>query len=253
MFRRIKVPQKDEREFNKDLFEEEKYWLERRRDGELITSSTPAAIKPRVLTSLIIALIIGGSIGALIGGFTANPAYFVWGPTIIFIITFSLLKKRYALIEIDTVTRTMMYEGVITYGGEPQSTRYMGPIEVINFTQVVQHKLYKTKFIRFGTNSGYLRAKYDMKGEKPFLETLESFGLINLHEVEDNLRNNTVIKSFDKFNIVYEIKFDRTEFVEQLKLKREEAQRMYGEEKKERRERLLNKSKQRMEEEEKSN
>ncbi len=253
MFRRIKVPQREGKEFDKDLYEEEKYWLERRRDNELMTSSTPAALKPRIVTSLIIAFIIGGSIGALIGGFTANPAYFIWGPTIIFIITFSLLKKRFALIEIDTPTKSMLYEGVIIYGGEPRSTRYMGPIEVINFTQVLQHRSFKTKFIRFGTNSGYLRAKYDMKGEKPFLETLESLELINLSDVEHNLRSNTVVKTFDKFNIIYELKFDRTEFVEQLKHEREEARRISEEEKKERHERLLKKSKQRIEDEEKSN
>ena len=253
MFRRIKVPQSEDKDFDKDLFEEEKYWLERRRDNELITSSTPAELRPRILTSLIIAFIIGGSIGALIGGFTANPAYFAWGPTIIFIITFSLLKKRHALIEIDTVTRTMLYEGVITYGGEPRSTRYMGPIEVINFTQVLRHRLYKTKFIRFGTNSGYLRAKYDMKREKPFLETLESLGLISLIDVEENLSNNNVVKSVEKHNIVYEIKFDRTDFIEELKNTREEAHRISEEEKIERRERLLKKSKMRLEDEEKSN
>jgi hypothetical protein len=163
------------------------------------------------------------------------------------------LKKRHAILEIDTPTKSMLYEGVIIYGGEPRSTRYMGPIEVINLTQVLQHKFYKTKFIRFGTNSGYLRARYNPVREKPFLETLESFGLINLQEVEDNLRNKNVIQTVGKNNIIYEIKFDRSEFIEKLKLERQESQRLQEEERKERRERLLEKAKHRKEEEEKSN
>lgn len=243
MLRTPKLPEKKKHEFDPITFEREKNWLKKRIDGKLVSSKTSGSWWLVIWTAMIFAFIIGGSIGALFASFLGNINILYFCLILVFTISTIFLRHDYAKIEFDIEERTMLYEGIVNYGGEDRSVRYMGPIEVIEGTQLVKHHRFKKKFIRFTTRSGYLRVSYKPNTEDDFLETLEFLGLINLNNAKETLLKLEPIKRSNEWNVYYEEVFDRSEFF--AKMKKEKAEKEKKDElvKKVRRDLLIARSK----------
>ncbi len=244
MIRRPKIPEAKAKKLDPDKLETEVKWLEKRKNNKLVYSVTPGEWWSSFVNSIVISIILGGSVGALFGAFLKDIRLLYLIPLLVFIISMVLSGKKYAFVELDPETRTMLYEGLINYAGEIYGVRYLGPIEVVEGVQLVRHSITRKYYIRFATNSGYLRIIYNPKQTK-FLDTLEKFELIDQQELSLAVKQNKILRKVNKWHILFEKKFDRTEYKEKLKLEKEEKERKHQEELKRKREELIKKSKKR--------
>ncbi|MHA2171958.1 MAG: hypothetical protein ACXAB7_18955 [Candidatus Kariarchaeaceae archaeon] len=243
MFRRPKLPDITQKTFDPLIFEKEKSWIQNRIDGKIARSITPGSWWTIIWSVFWIATIVGGSFGAFFGALFSNMNILLYSPLIVFIITLLLTNRSYATVEFDKENRMIFYEGLVNFGGEARSVRYMGPIEVIEGTQVVKHQYFRRTYIRFITKSGYLRVAYRPATDTKFLEVMQKLDLINLKHVQTALKEKTPLRQIHQWKVYYEIEFDREEFKRQMKQKREENAEMEEQEKQRRRKALIEKSK----------
>ncbi len=245
MIRKPNVPETPPREFDYKKFEKEKKWIQKRMDGELVSSTTPGDWLTTIMTAFIIAFIFGGTIGALFGVFLNNINILFYTPLTVFLILLALINRKYALIEFDLKERMMFYEGIVSFGGEDRGIRYMGPIEVIEGTQLVKHRQFGKIFIRFITKSGYLRVSYLPGKEGEFLETISQLGLIDLDLAKKSLNLKKIVKKSNQWSVYHEEKFDRTEFKQKQKQEKEEKEKADKITKEKRKQQLIARSKER--------
>ncbi|MGA0276464.1 hypothetical protein EB155_03240 [archaeon] len=225
MFRTPDIPIKPRKEFNKDEYEEEVIWLKRKNDGIIKSSITSGGWVLALTTSLLLSFVFGGIIGSMIAYFTRNFISLIIPPIIVLFISIYFLKGNFSIIDIDSERKLLLYEGNIMLGGEFRSTRYRGPIEVIEKTYVVKIKRLKflksQPYIRFLTSSGYLRVNFDIDKEYDFLKELEKLELIDIKRIQKSLKNKS-IKSKNGFLIYYEQSFDRSDFKKKMRQKIQE-------------------------------
>ena len=222
MFRTPDIPLKPRKEFNKDEYEEEVIWLKRKNDGIIKSSITSGGWVLALTTSLLLSFVFGGIIGSMIAYFTRNFISLIIPPIIVLFISIYFLKGNFSIIDIDSERKLLLYEGNIMLGGEFRSTRYRGPIDVIEKTYVVKIKRFKflksTPYIRFLTSSGYLRVNFNIDKEYDFLKELEKLELINIKQIQQSLISKP-IKTKNNFVIYYEQSFDRSQFKEKMRQK----------------------------------
>ena len=143
MFRTPDIPLTPRKEFNKDEYEEELIWLKRKNDGIIKSSITSGGWVLALTTSLLLSFVFGGIIGSMIAYFTRNFISLIIPPIIVLFISIYFLKGNFSIIDIDSQRKLLLYEGNIMLGGEFRSTRYRGPIDVIEKTYVVKIKRLK--------------------------------------------------------------------------------------------------------------
>ncbi|MCY3411142.1 MAG: hypothetical protein INQ03_05830 [Candidatus Heimdallarchaeota archaeon] len=242
-----KIKEREPKEFDEQLYKEELDWLTRIKEEKVKVSTTPAEIYPALFSASVAAFFIGLTVGATLSAFSASIIWLLILPVVIFIITFYLALKPYSIIAFDLHRNIFQYKGLIQFAGDEHNSNFRGPIEVIEGTQVIRHKRFKKIFIRFITNSGYMRMNYHPTQDNQILARLEELDLINLQEVEQALDQQVIISHSNSFYVVYEKKFDRSDFKQEMAAKKKEEDRIKAEHQAEKKRLLLEKSKQKKE------
>ncbi len=251
MIRTPNIPQPEPKEFDPKTFEEEKEWLSRVKSGKITVTKTDGGYLLVLTTAMIVAIVIGGSIGALITIFTRSYTTVAISMLITFVGAVYFLKRDYASVELDPERGQFLYDGTVNFGGEPRSTRYRGPYQVVEGVYLVRlrrFRIFTSKpYIRLVTRSGYLRVNFKPDTDAEFLAILESMDLADVSEMQQALKEDPIRVESGYF-LYYEKRFDRTEFFANLKKEREEERARQEEEAKRRRQELLEKSKKTKEE-----
>ncbi len=245
MLRRPKIKEREFKEFDQKLFQEEVRWLTRIKEGKVLTSISSFDLYPAFFTASIFAFLFGLTMGIAITYFTKNILWFLLFPVFTFSLVFYLSLKPYSTVHIDTEENKMQYEGIIMYAGDERTANYRGPIDVIDKTQIIQMKRPKRFHIRFVTNSGYMRLNFRPEEDSEFLLRLQDLDLLDLEQIKSNITNDEVLKMSNNVKIYYEKSFDRSEFKKILKEKRDEEERIRLEKLEEKKRLLIEKSKNR--------
>ena len=241
-----KIKPREKREFDQDLFQQEVRWLTRIKEGKTAHSSTPAELIPALFSAAIITIFAGMTTGAMISYFAQNLVWFVLISAITFVISFLFSLRPYAELHLDLEEDRMQYEGSIMYAGDERKVNYRGSYQVIDGVQLVRHSTSRKLFIRFLTNSGYMRINYNPTVDEKMFIRFEELGVLDRQKLEEAKEKGEVLKKISNWHVLFEEKFDRTEFKNQLKEQREQERIKEEEAKEEKRRMLLEKSKQRV-------
>lgn len=246
MFFRPKVGKLEEKVFDQEVYQQELKWLTKIKNGEILETKTSPEKLPAIMIAIIATILLGGTTGAMISVFAKNilPALII--PPIVFIIAFYLSLKPYSNFFIDLTESLMEYSGGMMFAGDDKKVNYRGPIEVIEGTQLIQHSKSKKTYIRFLTNSGYMRVNHDVEEDLNILKRLEDLQLLNLEEMQMSLQTKTEVKRSRQWIVRYEKLFDRSEFKHKLR----EGKKIAEEQKKidleDKRKKLIARSKERL-------
>jgi hypothetical protein len=218
----------DPNTFDHEQFELEKKWLLEKRNDNIITVETS---QDQFISNLLFAILWGlffGSIPVmfiiyyirvtlnqfLIENFLLIASLFYLS-AIVFL--FRKFNHPYSYVEFSLVSEDFLYKGTIEFAGKEEDVRYLGSIEIIEKVEVVRKIGSRRKYLRFTTNSGYLRMTF---GDKLPIEVKNR--LINLGLLDANTINyDKPIEIKHNWNIYYKKEFDRKEFFEKLKEKRQ--------------------------------
>lgn len=246
MFFRPKVGKLEEKVFNQETYEQELKWLTKIKNGEILETKTSPEKLPAIMTAIIATLFLGGTTGAMISVFAKSilPALII--PPIAFLIAYYLSLKPYSNFFIDLTESLMEYNGGMLFAGEVKRVNYRGPIEVIEGTQLIQHSRSKKAYIRFLTNSGYMRINHDVGADLNILKRLEELQLLNFEEMQMDLQKKTEIKRSKQWIVRYEKLFDRSEFKQKLREGKKRAEEKRKIDLEEKRKKLIAKSKERL-------
>lgn len=245
MLRRPKIEEREPREFDEELFQEELMWLKKVKDGKVLTSITPPEIYPAFFNAIIFTFILGITLGTALTYYTHNLFWIGLLPITIFAIVFYFSLQPYSTLHLDVKEEVFQYEGTIMYAGDEMKTRYRGSVKIIDKLQVIKHQRWNRINIRFITNSGYLKMNFNKKEDLDFLNGMEQLKLLNLAEIDDAITANTVLHQSGPWNIIYEREFDRTEFKKHMKEERQRKQQERLKAQEEKKRQLIEKSEKR--------
>ncbi len=185
--------------------------------GELITVKVPEELNAKIFPLIGLTIMFGTMAFVVLAFLTQNLLISGLSFVVAFLLSLKAVMKPYSVIEFDPDSENFSYFGIITLGGIPKYGEYIGPIEAVEGVQIASPPRGRTKFIRFITNTGYLRLPYD-KGLTEDARTR----LVELDILPKDLKlENNPRKDPNGWKIFFERKFDRTEFFERLKEERQ--------------------------------
>lgn len=211
--------------FDPEQLELETLWLKKRENAELLTVATSDPKIEPILWSVIFTLLFGSFAGMAV--LYLSHSFILLGLTMLltFIVLYTRFAKPYAVLEFDPKSKNFLYKGFIEFAGSLQSIRYLGPIDIIEGLEIVSRK--HRYYIRFITNSGYLRMPF-----RGLSIHVQRFLIRNdlLTESEFSLPT-TVISTRNKWKIYLEKSYDRSAYFAQLKRKKQQLRSKHRDEK----------------------
>jgi len=199
-------------EKDEEKLELEKDWIRKRKAGDLITTETKADSVISVIGVAIFGTLLFGSMLSIILIYIFPNFYSLFlGYLLVFTFFIFKLREPYSKLEFDLRSENFLYDGIMEFGGILRKVRYLGDIRIIEATQLV--KKGKKSYLRFVTNSGYLRMH-----SPEDLPIAVRHRLDQLHLIPVKKFPTPKVKY--KWKILAETKFDRSEYFESLREKR---------------------------------
>lgn len=207
------LPEKQKIPRSKKEIEFRKKWYEKRLKGELITLKVPEELNAKIFPLFGLTMLFGTIFFVVLAFFTRNLIVSGLSFIIVFFLSLRAVMKPYSVIELDPDSENFSYFGLIMLGGIPKYGEYIGPIEAVEGVQIASPPRKRTKFIRFITNTGYLRLPYDKGLPEAGRNRLIELGILPADlELASKPKEDA-----SGWKVFFERKFDRTEFYERLK------------------------------------
>ncbi len=200
-------------EFEKDeeKLDLETKWLAKRKAGDLLSVETKADSIISVIAAALFWTLFFGTMVSIILIYITRSLYSI---PVGYITTYLILafkfREPYAKVEFDLNSETFMYDGIIEFGGHIRKVRYLGDIRIIERSQLVEKR--GKRYLRFVTNSGYLRLPDPEKIPLALRHKLEELELLPKDEIHEQ-RNG--------WNVLMETEYDRKEYFQKLREERE--------------------------------
>ncbi len=208
-----RLPEKQTIPRSKKELEFRKKWYEKRLKGELITVKVPEELNAKVFPLFGLTILFGTMVFVILAFLTRNLIVSGLSFVVVFLLSLKAVMRPYSVIELDPESANFSYFGIIMLGGIPKYGEYIGPIEAVEGVQIASPPRRRTKFIRFITNTGYLRLPYDKGLTDEARTRLVELEILPRHLVFENPPK----KDPNGWKIYFERRFDRTAFYEKLK------------------------------------
>ena len=208
MLGRMKIPKEPKkRKFDPEKFKLQKTWAGKEKNNEIIKITTPPEnLRESLLGSFLITVPIASVLSIL---FIYITQFLFWIPIFFFPVFGILLYKfrsPYSIFEMDRNSDIIRYKGIIEKSGESFNIDYIGSSDIFKSVEVVGRGRSKKKFVRFTTNSGYLRILFLNDEDNEIVNRLSELAFLKTKDIAEKS-----LKKQKNWHVFYYNSIDRKE------------------------------------------